>query len=286
MKKIRLFIITYKRNDILSETIDYILNSDFMTVCDGEIYVISNHTSTKLKEEHKDKVKIIKNEGRPDWSNGNLSESWNQAIVHGFHDLSKPKCDYVVGFQNDAICDKNWCSNLIKLHESFDYVQGRYGDNIISFSPEHIKKVGLYDERFCGIQYHFADYIIRSIQNNRERTYVDDIMHRITFNNNPSLTLDVPGNRNINEDLKRRPDDGEQSIIWQNSRTGIYPRHAWNYFLYKWGGTHPKSLSRDTWTQNWTEDFKNNIPTGQKKEFVRYPYFEKDINKGIYEIGW
>ena len=48
-----------------------------------------------------------------------------------------------------------------------------------------------------------ADYIIRSIQNNRERTYVDDIIHRITFNNNPSLTLDVPGNRNINEDLKR-----------------------------------------------------------------------------------
>ena len=79
MKKIRLFIITYKRNDILSETIDYILNSDFMTVCDGEIYVISNHTSTKLKEEHKDKVKIIKNEGKADWSNGNLSESWNQA---------------------------------------------------------------------------------------------------------------------------------------------------------------------------------------------------------------
>ena len=28
---------------------------------------------------------------------------------------------------------------------------------------------------------------------------------------------------------------------------------------------HPKSLSRDTWTQNWTEDFKNNIPTGSEK---------------------
>ena len=40
-----------------------------------------------------------------------------------------------------------------------------------------------------------------------------------------------------------------------------------------------KGLSRETWTQNWTEDFKQNIPTGQKKEFVRYPYFEKDINK-------
>ena len=111
------------------------------------------------------------------------------------------------------------------------------------------------------------------------------ILYRITFNNNPSLTLDVPGNRNINEDLKRRQ-MMENKVLFAEFKTGIYPRHGWNYFLYKWGGTHPKSLSRDTWTQNWTEDFKNNIPTGQKKEFVRYPYFEKDINKGIYEIGW
>ena len=57
----------------------------------------------------------------------------------------------------------------VSRDEKFDYVQGRYGDNIISFSPEHIKKVGIYDERFCGIQYHFADYLIRSIQNNKER---------------------------------------------------------------------------------------------------------------------
>lgn len=285
MKKINLFIASYKRNEVLSETIDFILNSDFKTSCDGKIFVLSNHTSTIIKEKHRDKVKVIRNEGRPDWSNGNLGESWNQAIVHGFKDLKKPQCDFVVCLQNDAIVAKNWCSNLINYHNNFDFIQGKFGDNAMSFNTKHIKKVGLFDERFCSIQFKEADYQIRSCQRNPEKTYIDDIMHGITWNNSPSFDFDIKGHRNINEDIKRRPDDSEQQEIWEKSRGGIFKTYSWNWFCYKWKGTHEQTLhSRDGWCKNWSNNFKKNLPKGQKKEIIRYPYFEKDINQDIYDL--
>ena len=285
MKNIRIFITTYKRNKALSETIDYILDSDFNDVCNGEIFVISNHTSIKIEDRHKDVVKVIHNEGRPDWSNGNLGENWNQALVHGFHDLKKPKCDYVVCLQNDAILHKNWCSNLLKYHKNFDFIQGKFGDNAMSFSPAHIMKVGLFDERFCSIQFKEADYQLRSCQRNPNRTYIDDVMHRIEWNNKPSFEFDVVGHRNINEDIKRRPDDGEQARIWSDSRGGIFRKYAWNWFAKKWKGTHEESPAINGWCIGWSDNLRNNLPTGQQKEIVRYPYFEKDIDKSLYEIS-
>jgi len=284
MKKIKVFIATYKRNDILAETLDCLFDSDFTEVCDGQVFVLSNHTSTEIQEKHKDKVKVIRNEGRPDWSNGNLSESWNQAIVHGFKNLSKPDCDYVVTLQNDALVDKNWCSNLIKFHERFDFIKGKFGDNVMSFTPQHIKKVGLWDERFCSIQFKEADYDIRSIQRNGERVYLDDVMHRIEYNNNPSFDFDVKGHRNINDDIKRRADDSEHQDIWNVSRGGIYRAYSWKWFNHKWKGTHKTSPNIHGWCIGWSDDFKKNPPQGQKKEVVRYPYFEKDIDKSVYEV--
>jgi len=288
MKKIKLYIATYKRNDVLAETLDCLFESDFTEVCDGEVFVLSNHTSIEIQDRHKDKVKVIRNEGRPDWSNGNLSESWNQALVHGFKDLKKPDCDYVVTFQNDALVDKNWCSNVIKFHEKFDYIKGQFGDNVMSFSPEHIKKVGLYDERFCSIQFKEADFDIRSMQRNKDRIYLNDIMHRIEYNNNPSFEFDIVGHRNIKDnedgDPRRRADDGEQSVIWETARAGIYRAYSWNWFAHKWKGTWKSSPSIRPWCIGWTDDFKNNLPKGQVKEVVRYPYFEKDIDKSVYQV--
>lgn len=284
MKKIKVFIATYKRNDILAETLDWLFKSDFNDVCNGEIFVLSNHTSTQIEDRHKDRVKVIRNEGRPDWSNGNLSESWNQAIIHGFKDLSKPDCDYVVTLQNDALVDKNWCSNLIKFHERFDFIKGKFGDNVMSFTPHHIKKVGLWDERFCSIQFKEADYDIRSIQRNGERVYLDDVMHRIEYNNNPSFDFDVKGHRNINEDIKRRADDSEHQDIWNLSRGGIYRAYSWRWFNHKWKGTWKSSPNIHGWCIGWSDDFKKNPPQGQIKEVVRYPYFEKDIDKSVYEV--
>lgn len=284
MKKIKVFIATYKRNDVLSETLDCLFDSDFTEVCDGQVFVLSNHTSTEIQQRHKDKVKLIRNEGRPDWSNGNLSESWNQAIVHGFKNLSKPDCDYVVTLQNDALVDKNWCSNLIKFHERFDFIKGKFGDNVMSFTPQHIKKVGLWDERFCSIQFKEADYDIRSIQRNGERVYLDDVMHRIEYNNNPSFDFDVKGHRNINDDIKRSADDSEHQDIWNVSRGGIYRAYSWRWFNHKWKGTHKTSPNINGWCIGWSSDFKKNPPHGQKKEVVRYPYFEKDIDKSVYEV--
>ena len=65
------------------------------------------------------------------------------------------------------------------------------------------------------------DYQLRSLKK-LDRTYIDDVVNRITWNNNPSFDFDIKGHRNINEDIKRRPDDGEQQQIWNESRGGIF----------------------------------------------------------------
>ena len=56
------------------------------------------------------------------------------------------------------ICDKIGVQIFLSYDESFDYVQGRYGDNIISFSPEHIKKVDYMMKDF--VEYNITSPII------------------------------------------------------------------------------------------------------------------------------
>ena len=64
MKKIKVLKQHIKKG-LISETLDILFDSDFTDVCNGEVFIISNHTSTEIQDRHKDKVHII-NEGRLD----------------------------------------------------------------------------------------------------------------------------------------------------------------------------------------------------------------------------
>ena len=88
MKKMKLFILTYKREDVLNELIDNIFTSDFKDLENTEVNIINNHTNFKLTSKYKDKInKVYHNDTRPDWSGANLGENWNQALIHGFKNL-------------------------------------------------------------------------------------------------------------------------------------------------------------------------------------------------------
>lgn len=287
MKFLKIYIVTYKRSDILNDTLERLFSSDFVNYKNTEVNIINNHTDFSLNKQFENKVNVMHNTLRPDWSNGNLAQNWNQALIHGFKDLRKPNSKFVVTFQNDTSVHPNWCSNLIKMHENFNFIVGKYGDNLVSYTPEAVKRIGIWDENFFGVQYKEADYWIRALAFNREYSCINDVLHGIELNNKNALELDTIAGRNFIEEagfkgpetLKRRPDSLEHEKIWK-TRSGIYKQYAWNYFYNKWKGTWLSEPEKSSWLKNWTNEFINNPPDITKskiKNIIKYMYFEKDI---------
>ena len=283
----KIYIATYKRSEILNDTLKKLFDSDFPNTTDTEVNIINNHSEFYLRPEFEKKVNVLHNVLRPDWSNGNLSENWNQALINGFKDLSNPDCEYLVTMQNDTSVHPNWYGNLMKAHEKFNFIVGKYGDNLVSYTPKAVKKIGIWDENFFGVQYKEADYWIRALIFNKEKSCINDTLHGLELNNEESLELDTTIDRNfIEEDgfkgantLKRRADDTEHQNIWR-TRSGIFKEYAWKYFYEKWKGTWKSNPQKQGWLKNWSQDFIDNPPDIKKsniKNTIKYMYFEKDI---------
>ena len=287
MKFIKIYIVTYKRSDILNDTLDKLFSSDFVNYDNTEVNIINNHSEIYINPEYKDRVNILHNTLRPDWSNGNLAENWNQALINGFKDLSNPDCKYVVTMQNDTSVHPMWCSNLLKMHEKFDFIVGKYGDNLVSYTPEAVRKIGIWDENFFGVQYKEADYWMRALIFNKAKSCINDTLHGIELNNDSALELDTTVDRNFIEEegfsgsstLKRRADNQEHKDIW-STRGGVYKEYVWKYFQLKWSGTWKENPTKNGWIKKWSKDIIEKPPDLSKsklKTIVKYIYFEKDI---------
>jgi GT2 family glycosyltransferase len=137
MKNIKIYIATYRRTDVLNETLDRLFNkTDFAQVPNTEVNVINNHTEFHLNEQFEGKVNVIHNNTRPDWDTGNLARNWNEALLHGFRDLKNPDSKIVTTMQNDIVLHPNWTANLLKMHQKYTLVTGQLGDNIVSYRPD------------------------------------------------------------------------------------------------------------------------------------------------------
>ena len=163
--KTKLYIVTYNNNEILNNwALKTLFESDF-PFDNSEIYVINNHSNIYIEPQYKDKIKILNNDLRPDFSTGHLSRNWNQAIINGFKNLNEPDCDLVIACQNDTKFCKNWYSKLIitMLKDGYKYITCGIGDQFQVFTTDSVKNIGLYDERFCNIGYQEGDYFLRAL---------------------------------------------------------------------------------------------------------------------------
>ena len=182
MAKIKVFICTYKNEQLLFKNIDSLLASDLLQYEYG-IFVLNNFGRMSLPEKYSEyNVEVINNEARPDFSRGHLARSWNQAIIHGFRSLKDPDCDIVIAAQNDIIFAPGWCGKIINLHEKFSFIQLGAGDDFQSFTPDAVEKVGLFDERYCNIGGQTHDYHFRQAIYNKEGSTIKDFYH-ICFHN-------------------------------------------------------------------------------------------------------
>ena len=271
---------TYRRTDVLNKTLDTLFNkTDFHLVGNTEVNVINNHSEFFLEERFHDKVNVIHNNTRPDWDTGNLARNWNEALLHGFKDLNNPDAKIVVTMQNDIVLDPNWTTNLLKMHKKYTFITGQLGDNIVSYRPEAVKKIGMWDERFLTPANKEADYYIRALIYNKERSIINDKTHGRLLNSHDALQLDTP------EYQGNEP-------TWRSIKTNINSREGWYHtsqiFYWKWKDTWKTQPAYRGWLTNWTKEFVDNPPTHPKvPNFVQYYYFEKNVDlKGKNYVGW
>jgi len=77
------------------------------------------------------------------------------------------------------------------MHQKYTFVTGQLGDNIVSYRPEAVKKIGMWDERFITPSNKEADYYIRALIYNKEKSLINDRVHGRLLNEHDALELDT-----------------------------------------------------------------------------------------------
>jgi hypothetical protein len=254
-KKIKIFIVTYNNPVLLNKCLDSIfLNVNQQELSNLQIFIINNHSNFVLNENYVGKVTILNNELRPDFSTGHLSRNWNQAILNGFGDLNDPHCDILITCQDDTIFSNHFINKTIKLHEQYDLVTCGVGDNFVSYTPNAIRRIGLWDERFCGIGYQERDYFLRAVKYHTEKVSINDYWHNSLHN--PIDKNDNP----IKETLT-----GYQRLDENHFASYDYHVVSSQIFWLKWGDLLHFNLETIL------------LKEPKLPSFIMYPYFEKDV---------
>lgn len=258
--RIKQFIVTYNNETEINNCLSSIFESlDDVEVSILDIFIINNHTNIKIDNPYSDKVTILNNTLRPDFSTGHLSRSWNQALINGFQNLNNPDCDIVIMNQDDTKFKKNYINELLKLHKNFDFIQLGSGDQFMSYTPNAVKKIGIWDERFCNIGYQEADYFIRASLYLKEKSTINDYHH-----------LRLLNQLNEENDIIEKYYHGiDTPIHTYHLDSMAYHQHSLNIFRTKWNNIDPECIPFHIIDQN---NFYPMIPS-----FILYPYFEKDI---------
>jgi len=116
-------------------------------------------------------------------SHGQLARSWNEALTNGFHNLSSPRADVVVTVQGDAVLAPTWWAEVHSLLERSPcrLLQFGEGDQLLIYTAEAVRRIGLWDERFTGVTFQEADYFLRARMHFPEGACLHDYGHARVF---------------------------------------------------------------------------------------------------------
>jgi hypothetical protein len=175
--KIKAYFITYKNNVELEGTMRSFSKSGILNY-DHEIFIINNSVDVPVViPDVKVRYKIVDNNTRPTFSTGHLARNWNECLIDGFKNVDNPDADIVMLCQNDIRFNKNSIHKLVELHNTYSFIQDGCGDSFHSYTIEAIKKVGLWDERFCNIGCQEGDYFVRQRLFNADKCTINDKRH-------------------------------------------------------------------------------------------------------------
>jgi hypothetical protein len=273
--KVSIFVVTYKNENLLHTCLTSILHAVMQAPkqYDINITVLNNFETLTLSEEFKE-IKIINNNARPSFSTGHLARSWNQCILHGIKDIENPDCDVLVLAQNDTVFEPEFFTECDILLNKYKYIQVGCGDELQIMTPESIKAIGIYDERFCNIGFQEADYFLRAILLYKDNVSINDTFHGRVHNpiNNEMLITNSQSGF-IRKDL-------------YHTMSSKYHNISYRMFLYKWMGILPfrcipvtsldvKEIKDKFPIEQW-DDYIKNIKVCAK-QYMMYPYFESKL---------
>lgn len=267
--KIELFIVTYKNDSMLLRCLESIHN-EIITKEKQDIInvtIINNYQALSLGLADHNYAKIIDNAARPDFSTGHLARNWNQCILHGIQDINVPKNDVVILAQNDVVFKPGFIKNIKQHLDRYNYITFGRGDELQIITPDAIKNIGLYDERFCNIGFQEADYFLRAVLLNPKLSSINDNFHKRIHN---------PIINNVIEDVQ----SGYQRCDTTHIESSKFHNVSLNMFFYKWMGLLPNTCNGGTKDtnypyENWN-DFIKNTPICAK-QYIMYPYFECNL---------
>lgn len=257
MKKINVYVVTYNNKENINlnakRFFDSIHNLD-TNKYEINYHIINNHSNFHLESEYSSKTTVFHNYLRPDWSCGHLARDYNAALMHGFKNLKNPAIEQVVCAHDDSLWHSDWLPRLEKIHEKYSFYSGDFGCSLTSYLPEAIRKIGIWDERFCNIGYHEADYFLRALLFNKNKSSINDYLGGRLLN--PTEVIFDHMYENINKKIHC-----EGSLPYHTVSRKVFEK-KWN--------VHP-----EFWD---TRLFKGSIPSKPLIDtYMMYPYFELDI---------
>lgn len=262
---IKHFIVTYKNENLLKRGLDFINSQSIPDGIHYEVHVINNYGH--LNPMPNNNFIGLNNNLRLDSSTGHLARSWNQALMLGFESLSDPKSDIVILSQGDCMFYDGYLEQVIKYHEEYEFLQQGRGDEFHSYSVEHIKKVGIWDERFCGIGYQELDYFYRSCILNPDNIFINHNFHGIEEMSDNSLNI-----VDISYDTGYERDDEDHMRSYSQAHN-----YCLNFLLYKYGIEEKLVVGKDCYKV--IDILRDKLPLPKIPTYVTYPYFENGISK-------
>lgn len=200
-KKIKFYIITYKRDDVLNKNLQTLWENT-NNPSGIEVTVLSNYPQCTIYDENKrDNLRLIFNATRIPHAWGYLSRDWNFCILDAFKNWTNPEnTDWCVLAQNDVTWVKDW-DVWLENNTKYDFISQPVGDQCIALNIAAVKKVGFFDERLTTLHFQEMDYFIRAIGMLNERCSINDGHDGSLLNYNPlDEVLTYRTAHRINED--------------------------------------------------------------------------------------
>lgn len=227
--KINIYIVTYKKNDILNLNLKSLWEN---TIDPTEISVtiLANHPEIFIDQNNiRPNLRIIYNTTRMPHAYGYLSRDWNFCILDAFKTWENPNgIDWLVLAQNDVIWVNGW-DKTVRNNDKFDFITQPAGDQALILNISAIKKIGFFDERFTTLHCQELDYFIRSLRTIPSRVSITDSHVMFNLSHQPLGNIIVKNScSGFNQD-----ETLHNSSNYLASKTMLITKHGWRILKKK-----------------------------------------------------